>query len=117
MQVLGSVEKRGSSMMEEYVEQLEDLIKIQCMDGTWNFDSYNMGLANGLILARAVAKDEDPKFLEAPKRWLKDKKIKGLPFIAFGRWSSASGRWFTRTRIYWKGWKWTPFVCVRWRYR
>jgi len=38
-------------------------------------------------------------------------------FIAFGRWSSAHGRWFTRERIYRGGWRWTPFVRVSWRYR
>lgn len=102
--------------MEEYVGQLEDLVKVQCTDGNWDFDSYHLGLANGLILALAVAKDEDPQFLSAPTRWLEDKR-KGMPFVALGEWSSAHGRWFTRTRIYWKGYKWTPFVRVRWRYR
>ena len=38
-------------------------------------------------------------------------------FVALGRWSSAHGRWFTRERIYYKGYRWTPFVHVSWRYR
>lgn len=38
-------------------------------------------------------------------------------WIAFGRWNGSGGRWFCRQRIYWKGYKWTPFVRVRWRYR
>lgn len=37
-------------------------------------------------------------------------------WIAFGRWSHSAGRWFTRRRIYLKGYIWTPFVIVRWRY-
>jgi hypothetical protein len=36
--------------------------------------------------------------------------------LRFGRWSSSRGRWFTWERIYWLGWKWTPFVWVSWRY-
>lgn len=36
-------------------------------------------------------------------------------WIALGKWSSASGRWFIRERIYHRG-RWTPFVFVRWRY-
>ncbi len=37
-------------------------------------------------------------------------------WVAFGRWSSSSGNWFIRTRIYSRRGKWTPFVRVRWRY-
>ncbi len=36
-------------------------------------------------------------------------------FPNFGRWSSASGRWFTRERLYLRG-QWTPLVRVRLRY-
>lgn len=103
-------------MVEEYIEQLEQLVETQCTDGTWDFNSYHFGLANGLILALAVAKDEEPQFLTTPAQWIEDEQAKGIIFVAFGRWSSASGRWFTRKRIYWRGYKWTPFVRVRWRY-
>lgn len=37
-------------------------------------------------------------------------------FIAFGRWSNAAGSWFFRERIWWRGYRWTPFVRIRWRY-
>ena len=37
-------------------------------------------------------------------------------WIAFGEWSSSSGSMFTRQRIYLHGYRWTPFVSVRWRY-
>jgi hypothetical protein len=30
------------------------------------------GMANGIILALAIMKDEDPKYLEKPDMWLKD---------------------------------------------
>jgi hypothetical protein len=36
--------------------------------------------------------------------------------ISFGRWSSASGIWFTRERIY-RGGRWTPFCRISWRYK
>ena len=36
--------------------------------------------------------------------------------IRFGRWSSQAGMFFVCERIYWKGWKWTPFCRVRKRY-
>jgi len=36
--------------------------------------------------------------------------------VNFGTWHSSSGRCFTRTRIMWKGYKWTPFCRIRWRH-
>lgn len=53
-------------------KDLEDVIKIQCSNGNWNYDSYMHGLANGLLLAKSVIKNEEPIFLRAPNKWLKD---------------------------------------------
>lgn len=39
-----------------------------------------------------------------------------LPWLSFARWSSASGEFFVRERLYWRGFRWTPFVLVRWRH-
>ena len=36
--------------------------------------------------------------------------------ISFGKWSSSSGSIFKYQRIYWNGYKWTPFVKVSFRY-
>ena len=58
--------------MSDFIDYLNDLIKIQCDNGNWNYDEYMHGLANGLILARAVFLDEEPKFLSAPDEWLRD---------------------------------------------
>jgi hypothetical protein len=38
-------------------------------------------------------------------------------WLSFANWHSSSGRFFTLTRIYSPGWRWTPFVRVRKRYR
>jgi hypothetical protein len=58
---------------DHIIEQLKDLVKIQTAHGNWNYDPYMMGLANGLILALAIAQNKKPDFLESPKEWLKDK--------------------------------------------
>ena len=55
-----------------HLETLEDMIKVQCSHGNWNFDPYMHGMANGLILARAVLTDTEPEFLKAPDQWLID---------------------------------------------
>lgn len=36
--------------------------------------------------------------------------------LSFERWNSAAGKWFVRTRIYHKGYIWTPFVRIRRRW-
>lgn len=38
-------------------------------------------------------------------------------WIRFGRWSHAAMRVFTYDRYYRKGYIWTPFVKVKWRYK
>jgi len=60
-------------MMEKKIARLEQIIAIQCTDGTWDFNAYHFGLANGLLLALAILKDEKPKLLVAPDEWLEDK--------------------------------------------
>ena len=60
--------------MTSQIKQLEDLTKIACADGTWNYDPYFHGMANGMIFALALMKDEVPQYLNAPKEWLKDRK-------------------------------------------
>lgn len=54
------------------MSELEDVLKIQCSNGNWNYDAYMMGLANGLIMAKSLITNEEPVFLDAPKKWLKD---------------------------------------------
>ena len=46
------------------------VVDIQCSDGNWNYDPYQFGYANGMILALGIFDGKDPRFLEAPKKWL-----------------------------------------------
>jgi hypothetical protein len=58
----------------EPMETLDEMIKIQCAEGNWNYDPYMHGMANGLLLAKSVFDEtHEPKFLEAPEKWLYDK--------------------------------------------
>jgi hypothetical protein len=58
-------------LMDAY-SKLNEILKIQCNDGNWNYDPYQHGMANGLILAKYLMDRIEPKYLDAPKRWLKD---------------------------------------------
>jgi len=59
------------------LQDLREIIKIQCADGNWNSDPYMHGMANGLLMALSIVTDKrselEPAFLEAPSVWLKDK--------------------------------------------
>jgi len=58
--------------MTEGLEKLDEIIKIQCTDGNWNWDAYMHGMANGLIAARSMITGKSPEYLDAPKKWLCD---------------------------------------------
>ena len=63
--------------MSKALEQLKDIVKIQTMDGNWNYDPYMHGMANGLIYSLDLIKGKNnPKFLDAPDKWLNDKANK-----------------------------------------
>lgn len=54
------------------VSTLEDLLKIQCSDGNWNYDPYMHGMANGMLLAMSLFKGGECQYMEAPPQWLRD---------------------------------------------
>lgn len=54
------------------IEQIENMVAIQSESGNWNCNPYMMGYANGLILALATLKGEEPQFKNAPDVWLDD---------------------------------------------
>ncbi len=67
---------------EKMIEELQDLVKIQCNDGNWNYSEYMHGMANGLICALSVVSDEEPVYLSKPDEWLCDKEFSGLTCVA-----------------------------------
>ena len=58
--------------LESVTERLEDLLKIQCGHGNYDYDEYMFGMANGMILAHALMTGEDPEYLDRPEEWLAD---------------------------------------------
>ena len=52
------------------ITELEKLVAIACSPGHYDYDEYMYGMANGLILALAVMKDEEPQYLDRPEQWL-----------------------------------------------
>ena len=59
-----------SKVLYQRIVELEKAVETQCADGNWNYDHYMFGMANGLLLARAIIKGESPTFLSPPLKWL-----------------------------------------------
>jgi hypothetical protein len=80
-------ETRLATLKDLYTK-LENMRDIQCVDGNWNYDSYNHGYANAFILAtQIVSREIDfinptrdskffelPPFLSAPDEFIADKE-------------------------------------------
>lgn len=62
-------------ILDKRIKDLEELTKVQCSDGNWNYDPYMHGMANGMILSLHTVKGEEgiPEYKEAPVKWLADK--------------------------------------------
>jgi len=62
--------------MKKEIENLKDLLKVQCSNGNWNYSYYMRGLANGLILALATLENKKPKYLDEPKEYINQRNLK-----------------------------------------
>jgi hypothetical protein len=65
---------------------LEELTKIQCTDGNWNYDPYMQGLANGLVLSLHTVQDlpGEPPFLDPPEEWLESRTARPFSEVEQG---------------------------------
>ena len=59
---------------ESNIKRLREMVGIQCTNGTWDYDPYLHGMANGMIYSLALMENEEPVYLSAPKRWLSEKE-------------------------------------------
>lgn len=60
-------------ILQNAIQTLRDLTQVQCNDGNWNYDPYMHGMANGMILALSLFEAGEPKYLDEPAEWLKDR--------------------------------------------
>lgn len=57
---------------ETLVESVRQMRDVQGMDGNWNYDPYMHGLFNGIEFSLSLIEVREPKFRDAPKKWLCD---------------------------------------------
>lgn len=62
----------NKTTLKNIEKALDDLIKLHCSDGNWNYDSYMHGIANGLLLAKSLFDGKCPDYLKAPKVWIEN---------------------------------------------
>lgn len=70
--------------MKTAIEKLEDVTAIATSNGNYDCNAYMLGMANGLILARSIMKDEkgEVPYLKTPKQWLDDMPRSDAPTVA-----------------------------------
>jgi len=51
--------------------QAHEMLNIQGMSGTWDYDHYMHGMYNGMEYMLAIFEEREPKFRDAPNRWLR----------------------------------------------
>jgi hypothetical protein len=57
---------------EALVESVRQMRDVQGMDGNWNYDPYMHGLFNGIEFALSLIEVREPRFRDAPEKWLCD---------------------------------------------
>ena len=61
-----------SETLEEKIAEVEKLVKIQTSTGNYDYDPYMQGMANGMICVLAVLSGDEPEYMDAPERWIRD---------------------------------------------
>jgi hypothetical protein len=70
---------KAKPTLKSRTDELREMTKIACAKGTWDYDPYFHGMANGMIFALALLEGKEPTYLEAPKVWTKDLTTDGAP--------------------------------------
>lgn len=68
--------------VQDVLAEFDGLLDIQCSDGNWNYDPYLYGMANGMLLMRAIVSGEDPQYLEPPDEWGDESLVYHHGFVA-----------------------------------
>lgn len=57
----------GFKPLERRFKELDDVTAFAVSPGNADANEYMRGMANGLILAQAIIKDQEPQYIEPPK--------------------------------------------------
>ena len=65
------------ALIDENLIKIKQLLIIQGDSGNWNYNSYMLGLYNGMELVLALLEAREPMFREKPSIWLEDVPLSG----------------------------------------
>lgn len=51
----------------ELLAEFDEMLAIQCTDGTWNYDPYLHGMANGMIFMKSLVDGQEPPYKEVDR--------------------------------------------------
>ncbi|NBR23293.1 MAG: hypothetical protein EBU08_05855 [Micrococcales bacterium] len=59
---------------DDKIERMRKMLEVQGSDGNWNYDSYMLGMYNGIELMMSIMEDREPVYRSRPDVWLCDIK-------------------------------------------
>lgn len=63
----------------ETIDKLREMVKVQGGGGNWDSSPYMRGMYNGMELMLAVTEDREPRYRDAPERYLFNDEIHPSP--------------------------------------
>lgn len=61
-------------MTDDKLERMREMLEVQGLNGNWNYDSYMLGMYNGIELMMSIMEDRDPVYRSRLDVWLCDIK-------------------------------------------
>lgn len=65
-----AIHTRLAQPEQKPVAQMREMLEVQGRDGTWDCDTYSLGMYNGMEFMVALAEGREPVFRGPPERWL-----------------------------------------------
>lgn len=62
----------------DVADEIGKMLEVQGANGNWNYDAYMHGMYNGMEFCHSLAKGVEPKYREAPKKWIADMGGRGV---------------------------------------
>jgi len=67
------MENDAETRLNDIITAISNIHTVQGFDGNWNYDSYMLGLYNGLEMALSIAQGRAVNFRGAPDAWTSDR--------------------------------------------
>jgi hypothetical protein len=72
------MKKKVKLLLEKELVDIKNVIEIQSTHGNWDYDPYNHGMLNGMLLIQTILTKNNYRPRCAPRKWIRNSKDKVL---------------------------------------